>query len=59
MPKISLFELDGNHFGVWSPPPVDTCKTHQAKDQAFPNTKLLPPFDIKGKGLTISKSRLL
>jgi len=59
MPTISPFELDGNHFNVWSPS-ENTCK-HTCEYQGFlpsfsknssPNVKLLSDFDIKGKLVT-------
>ena len=63
--KISPFGFDGNHFRVLSPPPVNTCKHIYKNTKlstkilsqnnklllknSSPNTKLLSPFDIKGK----------
>jgi len=55
MPTIFPLGLDGNYFGVWSPQPVNKIKpsTNLFKTSSYyPNTKLLSPFNIKGKALT-------
>jgi len=55
MPTIYHFGLDGNHFGVWSPSTNTSKHTYKYQDPPsifLPNTKLLSPLDIKGKGLT-------
>jgi len=55
MPTIFPFGLDDNNFGVWLPQHVTNIKpsTKIFKTSSYsPNTKLLSPFDIKGKGLT-------
>jgi len=45
MPTISPFGLDGNHIGV------HYFKLYNLLDISR-NTKILSPFDIKGKGWT-------
>jgi len=59
MPAISLFGLDGNHFGIWLPPVINTykhiCKHAKILSHVtnhYPNTKIFSTFDIKGIGLT-------
>jgi len=43
MPTISPFRLDGNHFGVWSPQPINNIKpsTNLLSKHKAQNIKLL------------------